>query len=278
MDNERQDTVLGNHMDSTPMNPDVSLGINGNLGSAVMMFHGMTLLALAEVQDEIWPNALVALVAVHSIRTGDGNDDYIAIVFDATMCHMELCVEAQKRGLQFSDGFAEECEDVLVAFSTMEVARNQVMKECAKVATKLIKRPRLKKSDAATGVQEAGDKTAIIGKSFWPKQKSASTSGRQGSKGKKLEKKLTFATAIVQANNLTAKTKPSDVEAMYKSLEDGLGQCFPYRQDLLSCKILADKIHLAPDSLKYRVFVEKRKEQVQLEREALGTICRKLEL
>ena len=43
-------------------------------------------------------------------------------------------------------------------------------------------------------------------------------------------------------------------------------------------KILADKIHLAPDSLKYRVFVEKSKEQVQLEREALGTIRRKPEL
>ena len=65
---------------------------------------------------------------------------------------------------------------------------------------------------------------------------------------------------------------------MYKSLEDGLGQCFPYGQDPLSSKIPTDRIHLAPDSLKYRVFVEKRKEQVQLEREALGTIRRKLEL
>ena len=43
-------------------------------------------------------------------------------------------------------------------------------------------------------------------------------------------------------------------------------------------KIPADRIHLAPDSLKYRVFVEKRKEQVQLEAEALGTICRKPKL
>ena len=65
---------------------------------------------------------------------------------------------------------------------------------------------------------------------------------------------------------------------MYKSLEDGLGQCFPYGQDPLPCKISVDKIHLASDSLKYRVFVEKRKEQVQLEREALGTICRKPKL
>ena len=72
--------------------------------------------------------------------------------------------------------------------------------------------------------------------------------------------------------------KPFDVEAMYKSLEDGLGQCLPYGQDPLPCKIPAAKIHLAPDSLKYRIFVEKRKKQVQLEWEVLGTICRKPKL
>ena len=65
---------------------------------------------------------------------------------------------------------------------------------------------------------------------------------------------------------------------MYKSLEDDLGQCFLYRQDPAVCKIAANGIHLSLNSLKYRVFVEKRKEQVQLEREALGTICRKPKL
>ena len=127
-------------------------------------------------------------------------------------------------------------------------------------------------------MQEAGDETAVTGESSWPKRKSGSASRGQGSKGKTLEGKFTLAVAIVQANNLTAKTKPADVEAMYKSLEDSLGQCFPYGQDPLLSKIPADRIHLTPGSLKYRFFVEKRKEQVQLEREALGTICRKPEL
>lgn len=94
---------------------------------------------------------------------------------------------------------------------------------------------------------------------------------------KKMQKN-SLADAILQANNLTSKTKPADVEAMYKSLEEGLGQCFPYGQDPLPCKIRADMIHLALDSLKYRVFVAKRKDQVQLEREALGVIRRKPEL
>ena len=137
----------------------------------------------------------------------------------------------------------------------------------------------MKKSDAAARGHEIGDVIAVTRESSRPKRKNTSTSGeREDSKAKKVEGKLMLAVGILQANNLISKTKPSDVEAMYKSLEDRLKQCFPYSQDPLPCKISADKIHLAPDSLKYRVFVEKRKKQVQLEREAFGTIHRKPEL
>ena len=209
--------------DSTPTNPDVSLGINGDVGTAIMMSHGMTLLAMSGVADELFAFALVALLVVHPIRAGDGDDDYIAVVLDATRCHMDLCAGVQERGLQFADGYAEDGEDVLVAFGTVEAARDQVIKERAEAVAKPTKRPRLKKSDTATAVQEAGDETAVTGESSWPKRKSASVGGGQESRDKKPEGKLTLAAAIVQANNLTAKTKQADVEAMYKSLEDGLG-------------------------------------------------------
>ena len=265
--------------DSTPTNALVSLGINGDLGSALMMSHGMILLALKEVQDEFFAFALAALVAVHPIRAGDGEDDYVAVVLDATLCHMEMCAGAQERGLQFPEGFAKDCDEVLVAFSSVEAAMEQVNKERVEAATKPSKKSRGKKSDAAGGGHEICDETAATGESSRPKRKSTSASDkREALRAKKGDGKLTLAAAILQANNLTAKTKPTDVEAMYKSLEEGLGQCFPYGQDPLPCKIPADKIHLALDSLKYRVFVEKRKDQVQLEAEALGTIRRKPEL
>ena len=216
---------------------------------------------------------------MHPIRAEDGEDDYVAVVLDATLCHMEMCAGAQERGLQFPEGFAEDCEEVLVAFSSVEAAMEQVNKECVKAAAKPSKKSHEKKSDAASGGHEIGDETAATGESSRSKRKSTSASGeREASRAKKGDGKLTLAAAILQANNLTAKTKPADVEAMYKSLEEGLGQCFSYGQDPLACKISADKIHLAPDSLKYRVFVEKRKDQVQLEAEALDTIQRKPEL
>ena len=224
--------------DSTPTNASVSLGINGDLGSALMMSHGMTLLALREVQDEFFRFALAALVAVHSIQAGDGEDDYVAVVLDATLCHMEMCAGAQERGFQFPEGFAEDCEEVLVAFSSVEASMEQVNKECAEAAAKPTKKTRGKKSDAAGGGHEIGDEIAATGESSHPKCKSTSASDeREASRAKKGEGKLTLAAAIFQANNKTAKTKPADVEAMYKSLEEGLGQCFPYGQDPLPCKI-----------------------------------------
>ena len=116
-------------MDSTLTNSDVSLGINGDVGTAIMMSHSMTLLAMSEVKDELFAFALIALLAVHPIRPGDGDDDYIAVVLDATMCHIDLCAGTQERGLQFADGYVEDHDDVLVAFGTMEAARDQVIKE-----------------------------------------------------------------------------------------------------------------------------------------------------
>ena len=115
--------------DSTPTNLDVSLDINGNIGTAIMMSYSMTLLAMSEVTDELFPFALVALLAVHPIRPGDGDDDYIAVVLDTTMCHMELCAGTQERGLQFADGYAVDGDDVLVAFGAVEAAKDQVIKE-----------------------------------------------------------------------------------------------------------------------------------------------------
>ena len=110
----------------------------------------------------------------------------------------------------------------------------QVNKERAEAAAKPSKKPHGKKSDAHGGGHEIGDETAATGESSHPKRKSTSANGEQDtSRAKKKDGKLMLAVAILQANNLTAKTKPADVEAMYKSLEEGLGQCFPYGQDPL---------------------------------------------
>ena len=192
---------------------------------------------------------------------------------------MELCARAQDKGLQFPNEFANDDEDVVYAYTTMEAAMDQVNKKRLQAASKPNKRVRTKKSNIASAAQEIADEKTATGESSRPKRKSTSGGGeREASRAKKSDEKLSLAAAILQANNLTSKTKSSEVEAMYKSLEEGLGQCFLYGQDPLPCKIPAERIHLTPNSLKYHVFIEKHKEQVQLKRKALDTIWRKPEL
>ena len=184
--------------DSTPTNTSVFLGINGDMGSALMMSHDMTLLALREVQDEFFPFALAALVAVHPIWVGDGEDDYVAVVLDATLCHKEMCAGAQERGLLFPEGFVEECEEVIVTFSSVEASMEQVNKERAEAVAKPSKKPHGKKSDVAGGGHGIGDETAATGESSHPKRKSTSANGeRDASKAKKGDGKLTLVAAIL---------------------------------------------------------------------------------
>ena len=87
-----------------------------------MMSHEMTLLALISTTDERWANALAALLGVHSIRPDEGKDDYIAVFLDAKFCHMELCAGAQDKGLQFPNGYANDEEDIIYAYTTVEAA------------------------------------------------------------------------------------------------------------------------------------------------------------
>ena len=118
----------------------------------------------------------------------------------------------------------EDCDDVIVAFTTVEATMEQVNKECVEAAAKPSKRPHTKKSDAAAGGHEIGDETAVIGESSRPKRKSTSASGeREALRAKKAEGKLTLAAAILQANNLTFKTKLSDVGPCTSPWRTGLG-------------------------------------------------------
>jgi hypothetical protein len=263
-----------------------SLGILGETPN-VMVSTGFSVLKVDYANDSIWDDAVVALIAVHPVVEGDGEDDHIAVIMNAKLCHHACCAGANDKGMQFASGFAEEAEDVVFAFRDVNSQRMRVNRELkGKTTEKRPKRPRAKKADAAMGTQET-DETVETEESSKKKgrrkapESDATTSGASGEKtpkSRKAPKKLTLAEAILQANSLSSKSKPTEVEAMYKTLEEGLGACFPYGQDPIPHKISADRIHLAPDTMKYRTFIEKRKEQIQLEHTALGIIRKKPEL
>ena len=261
----------------------------GLLGEApsTMVSNGFTVLKVDYAFETPFDEAVVALLAVHPVVEGEGKDDHIAVILDAKRCHHDCCANANDKGMQFASGFAENAEDVVFGFRELAVIRDRVntaLKE--KTAEKPKKRPRANKADAGAGTEENED-TVESEESSKKKGKrkaagsDAATSGGSGDRtprSKKAPRKLTLAEAIVQANSLSSKSKPADVEAMYKTLEEGLGGCFPYGQEPIPQKFHSNKIHLAPASMKYRTYIPKRKDQIELEHHALGMIRKKPEL
>ena len=56
-----------------------------------MMLLGMTLLVLQFVVDDNWSDAIETFLVVHPIQAGDGENDHIAVVLNAKLCHHEMC-------------------------------------------------------------------------------------------------------------------------------------------------------------------------------------------
>uniref|UniRef100_A0A7I4DF76 Uncharacterized protein n=1 Tax=Physcomitrium patens TaxID=3218 RepID=A0A7I4DF76_PHYPA len=161
-------------------NTMATLGINAEVPS-LMVSHGMTLLNLKSVEDDVVPNAVAALLEVYPVRVGEGEDDYIAVVLDASLCHHELCLGEHDKDVQFSNGFAEEQEDVLDAFLTVEAERDRVNAAYGEEhKPKASRQSRGKKSDVAVVTQDTGftggvDETAARGESSRPRMKKRSS-------------------------------------------------------------------------------------------------------
>jgi hypothetical protein len=182
-----------------------SLGILGETPN-VMVSTGFSILKVDYANDLIWDDAVVALIAVHPVVEGDGEDDHIAVIMNAKLCHHACCAGANDKGMQFASGFAEEAKDVVFAFRDVNSQNMRVNRELkGKTAEKRPKRPRAKKADAAVGTPEI-DETVETEESSKKKgrrkapESDATTSGASSEKtpkSKKAPKKLTLGEAIL---------------------------------------------------------------------------------
>jgi hypothetical protein len=92
------------------------------------------------------------------VTEGDGEDDHIAVILNVKLCHHLCCVEANFKGMQFADGFAEAAEDVLFAFQILQAHQLRMNKEIdEKGVEKPTKKLRARKADAVIGTQETGE-------------------------------------------------------------------------------------------------------------------------
>jgi hypothetical protein len=95
-----------------------TLGIIGK-ALILMVSTGFFLLNLQIAKVPTWPEAIAALFAVHPVTKVDGEDDHIAVILNAKLCHHSCCAETNDKGMQFADGFVEAVEDVLFVFQDL---------------------------------------------------------------------------------------------------------------------------------------------------------------
>jgi hypothetical protein len=105
--------------------------------------------------------------------------------------------------------------------------------------------PRKKRGAPRTGEEGDQEPAQETGEGIKPKRKG---------KGKAVvgkELKLSLDDALSRGNRLSTKTKDEEVNSIYKALEEGLGHAFLYEKWRLSGVIPSEKLHIAPDELKY---------------------------
>jgi hypothetical protein len=64
-----------------------------------MVSTGFSVLKVDYANDSIWDDAVAALIAVHPVVEGDGEDDHIAVILNAKLCHHVCCAGANNKGM-----------------------------------------------------------------------------------------------------------------------------------------------------------------------------------
>jgi hypothetical protein len=66
--------------------------------------------------------------------------------------------------------------------------------------------------------------------------------------------------ALGRGDKLSTKTRPQDIDKIYRALEIRLVDCFPYKKNRIPVAFHSDRLHIAPDSMKYRRILKSRLE------------------
>jgi len=210
------------------------------------------------------------LISLLPIGDPNGEPDYIAVSLPWKKCTERLCgTAAQERGMTFDGDCPSDIEEFMsswVALNEARIYENMRMqlaieKEQAtekekekgkKKATPSRKRRGAPGTGAAGDMAETEDPEA--GEGSRPKQKAKAAHGK--------ELVLTLDEALSRGNRMSTKTKDTEIDAIYKALESGLRHAFPYRKRRLPSVIPSEKLHIAPNELKYRKIAKERLGQV----------------
>jgi hypothetical protein len=68
--------------------------------------------------------------------------------------------------------------------------------------------------------------------------------------------------ALKRGDKLSTKTRPQDIDKIYRALEIGLADCFSYKKNRIPSSFHSERLHIALDSMKYRRILKSHLEQV----------------
>ena len=216
------------------------------------------------------------MICLLPIRDKEKEPDYIALALPWAKCSEDVSgPKSMENGMQFEASTPATGEEFMVSWEVLNsnrIERNNALDQAALAKKKTASRPKKRKdaaaqaaaSDAAgTSVDAATDpRPSDVGESSRPKRvRGKRAAAGEGTDGPK-ELVYTLDEALLRGNKLTTKTKDVEVDAIYKALEAGLMQAFPYRHRRIPGLIHSSRLHIAPDELKYRKIIRDRLGQV----------------
>lgn len=206
------------------------------------------------------------------LAAGERQPDYVAVSLPWRKNHEEVNgIKARENGMIFDGESPADVTEFMTAWEVMNSNRLRVNEALADLALagkkKKPAQPRRRKDavDAET-VQPTPDSGSAQaeGESSRPARNKGKGKAKEKEKGDSSKREIVFSLdeALLRGNKLTTKTKADEVDAVYKALELGLAHAFPYRKRRLPGVIQADRLHIAPDALKYRKVLKDRLGQV----------------
>jgi hypothetical protein len=205
--------------------------------------HGNILEVLAMGSD------VDVLICFHPLGggEGDGQLDYIAVRLPWDRCSEVICGDkANGVGMVFDDGeFPESEEEMMGCWAQMTSAR---LARNAEIEAK--KGKAVKKKASAPSSTGRGEAESSVSKKSKAKAKEPD------------DVILDINEALRRGDKLSTKTRPQNIDKIYHALEIGLADCFPYKKNRIPEAFHSDRLHIAPDSMKYRRILKSRLDQV----------------
>jgi hypothetical protein len=221
----------------------IEIGCSIFMKGVMLPSHGNVLEVLAMGSD------VDVLICLHPLRgaEGDGQPDYITVHLLWDRCSEVICGDkANGVGMIFDNGeFPGSKEEMMGCWAQMTSA---ILARNAEIGTK--KGKAVKKKASAPSSAGGGE---------------AESSAPMKSKAKAKEVDdvvLDIDEAFKHRDKLSTKTRPQDIDKIYRALEIGLADCFPYKKNKIPGAFHSDRLHIAPNSMKYRRILKSRLEQV----------------